>query len=87
MQVICPPAPAPVKEDKPLKMDKPDKFYGGRRLAGMEGDKMPMDKMPKEEMKLKDVPAPPPCYTIQVGIFSCISLVIPFFGHFSHACA
>lgn len=54
-----------MKEDKPDKFDKPmpDKLdKGGRRLSGMD-DKMMLkdDKMP-----VKEVPAPPPCYTIQV---------------------
>lgn len=68
-QVICPPAPAPVKEDKfvdkPMPMDAKAGKFDGRRLAGMEGDMKP-DMGPKDDLKLKDVPAPPPCYTIQV---------------------
>lgn len=69
VQVICPPAPAPVKEEKPDKMmmDKPDKMMmdkSGRRLSGMEEDKM---MPPKDNKMVVDVPAPPPCYTIQVG--------------------
>lgn len=52
----------PVKQEKPDKFDdKPDKFDKGRRLSGMD------DKMPKDDkMPVKEVPAPPPCYTIQV---------------------
>jgi len=59
MQVVCPPAPMPKKSDHDDKMGMDPHDAMGMDAKG--GD------MKKGDMK-KDIPAPPPCYTVQVSL-------------------
>lgn len=60
MQVICPPAPMPKKMDPADSMGMDPADQKGQDTGNFYGKKGPGD-MKKEQ------PAPPPCYTVQVG--------------------
>ena len=61
MQVICPPAPMPKKMDPHDSMGTDPADQKGQDSGNFYGKKGPGD------MKKKEQPTPPPCYTVQVG--------------------
>ena len=65
LQVVSPPADIPKKSDMHDKMGMDPHDAKGVDTASTYGKGGPGD-MKKGDMK-KDVPAPPPCYTVQVS--------------------
>ena len=72
LQVVCPPAPLPKKSDPMDKfgMDPHDaKGFDSGSTFGKGGE------MQKGDSK-KDIPAPPPCYTVQASPFQALQETI-----------
>ena len=81
LQVVCPPAPLPKKSDPMDKfgMDPHDaKGFDSGSTFGKGGE------MQKGDSK-KDIPAPPPCYTVQARpLPPSLEVLLQIFGKHGH---